>query len=96
MLIYYNAHHYIEFQKNRSKSWERAVLLLFRAQIFAKYDTYTPKNVPENLYMPLLSVNGTPLPCTKHFKSWSGLYFLWWVHEWTDGISGEGPLCVGK
>ena len=25
----------------------------------------------------------------KKFQAiWSGLYFLWWVHEWTDERSG--------
>ena len=31
------------FQKNLSKFWETVVLLFFRAQIFAKNSTYTPK-----------------------------------------------------
>ena len=37
---------------------------------FAKNGPCSPKNVPQNLYIPLLSVNGTPLPCTKNFKSY--------------------------
>lgn len=60
MLIYYNAHHYMEFHKNLSKSWEAVALLLFRAQILQNMTHIPLKNVPENLYIPLLSVNGTP------------------------------------
>ena len=50
----------MEFHKNLSKSWEAVALLLFRAQILQNMTHIPLKNVPENLYIPLLSVNGTP------------------------------------
>ena len=46
MLIYYNAYHHLEFQKNLSKSWETVVMLLFRAQILQKMAQIPLKNVP--------------------------------------------------
>ena len=75
MLIYYNAHHHHkEFHKNLSKSWETVILLLFRVKIVQKMAHIYLKNVPENLCIPLLSGNGTPLPCTKYFKSYEVVY----------------------
>ena len=50
----------MEFHKNLSKSWEAVALLLFWAQILQKMAHMPLKNVPENLYIPLLSVNGAP------------------------------------
>ena len=41
------------------------------------------KNVPENLCIPLLSGNGTQLPCTKYFKSYEVVYTS--CDQLTDG-----------